>query len=410
MRLLRAFITLLCLAYFCQPASAATDSLRFAVRGSVRDAVGRPLETVSVSIPGTSYATITNKDGSFIIKSDTVPQTLSFSLLGYVTKTVQVTGSEMRVRLSSDDFTLDPARVVSGSPGAIVRYAVSCIQDNLPDTPELMDCFYRETVRKRQRYIYVSEAVTKTYKTAISNFWGRDRAAVVKSRLLTSPRKSDTLSVKVLGGPVMSAELDFVKTGAILLNTTDLDLYSYEMLPQEVIDGRKQFVIAFSPLDKKEASPQYGTYYIDSQTFAFTRIETSLDVSDPDKATAVILVKRPPGLRFKPREVSLRLDYKPGDDGKYRLSYLRTRIRFFCDWRKRLFATDFTATSEMVVTNIHSGEEAVPIPREEQFKSSESLADKTLYYADSDFWKDYNIIEPSTSLKQAFTNLKKTED
>ena len=122
-----------------------------------------------------------------------------------------------------------------------------------------------------------------------------------------------------------------------------------------------------------------------------------------------MLVSRPAGLRFKPREMSLLLDYKPGADGKYRLSYLRVRFRFNCDWRKRLFATDYTAISELVVTNIHTGAEAVPIPKGEQFSSRVSLADKTAYYEDPDFWKDYNIIEPSASLEQAISRLKKTE-
>ena len=396
-------LTLLALSAMAAPA----DTLRYSIRGLVRDAgSGKPLEAVSVSVAGTKLATITNKDGAFIIKSDSVPEQLVFSLLGYNTQTVPVTGAELRVRLTRSSLLLDPATVVYGSPQSLVRYAIEKIKDNLPDEPELFDCFYRETVQKRQRYIYVSEAVTKTYKAAWSNIWGRDRAGVVKSRLLKSPRASDTLSVKVLGGPVMAVDLDLVRTRSMLLTEAELDQYNFEMLAPDVIDGRSQYVIRFYPAVEEDYALQQGKMYIDRQTFAFTRIETSLDISDPAKATRAMLVNRPAGLRFRPREMSRLLNYKE-ENGLYRLSYLKTTFRFNCDWRKRLFATDFTAISEMVVTNRHNGSAAVPIQRADEFSSKAALADKTLYYADPDFWKDYNIIEPSISLEQAIGRLKK---
>lgn len=407
MKALRNILVILLLSALCLQASAQGDTLRFTVRGSVRDASGgRALEAVSVSIPGTSYATVSNRDGSFVIKSDVKPSFVSFSLLGYNTLTLPVQEGEMRVRLSRGNIELDPATVISGNPRAIVEYAISLIDKNFPDKPELFDCFYRETVRKRSRFIYVSEAVTKVYKSAASNFWGRDRASVEKSRLLVSPKMSDTLGVKVLGGPAMAADLDIVKTRSMVADLNQLDYYNFEMLLPDVIDGRTQFVIRFSPAIDVDYALQNGTLYIDRETFAFTRVETFLDVSNPTKATNAMLVKRPSGLRFRPKEMSLLLDYKE-EGGKYRLSYLRTQFRFNCDWRKRLFATDYTAVSEMVVTNRHTGVDAAPIQREDEFSSRTSLADKTQYYADPGFWDAYNIIEPTVSLERAIGNLLK---
>ena len=77
---LTRLLTLFCLLA-CTLAYGQTDTLRYVVRGSVRDASGgRPLAYVSVTIPGTNYATVTNSDGSFVIKSDTVPRFVTFSL------------------------------------------------------------------------------------------------------------------------------------------------------------------------------------------------------------------------------------------------------------------------------------------------------------------------------------------
>lgn len=402
MRKLHRLLLLVALLFPCVLANAQTDSLRFSVRGTVRDASGgKALDAVAVTIPGTSFATVTNKDGTFVIKSDIQPRYVSFTLLGYNSQTLPVTQGEMKVRLSRGNMELSPATVISGSPLEILRQAIYRIEANAAPEPELFDCFYRETVQKRQRFIYVSEAVTKMYKAAAGNIFGRDRAAVVKSRLLTSPRQSDTLGVKVMGGPVLAVDFDLVKHHDLIFDENQLFKYKLELLDHDVIDGRLQFVIAFSPAKEEEYALQIGKVYIDQLTFAVTRIETSLDVSDPAKATRAMLVRKPSGLRFKPREMWMEINYKPEKDGYWRLSYQRTRFRFACDWTKRLLHTDYTAISEMVVTNRYSGADAVPIQRADEFRSSYSLADKTQFYADPAFWEAYNIIEPTVGLEHA---------
>ena len=61
----------------------------------------------------------------------------------------------------------------------------------------------------------------------------------------------------------------------------------------------------------------------------------------------------------------------------------------------------------MVVTNRYNGDAVAPIDRKESFRSNDVLADKTQMYFDPDFWKDYNIIEPTESLEHAIDRLKK---
>ena len=389
-------------------ASAQGGELPYSVRGIVRDAEsGRPLQAVGVSIHGTRISVITNADGTFVIKSPEPAEVLDFSLLGYrpATQPIPPEGI-MQVILKRSTYTLEAASVMSGDPLSIMTMAIQRIGQNSPAAPELLDCFYRETVQKRQRFIYVSEAVTRMYKSPAREYISRDRAAVVKSRLLTSPRSSDTLGVKIQGGPAMAVDLDLVKTRGMILDERELLLYRLELAAPEMIDDRMQFVIKLFPAAEPGYALQYGTVYIDRETLAFTRIELSLDVSNPDLATKAMLVKRPAGLRFKPKEMTLLLNYKY-DGGKTRLSYLRTVFRFNCDWRKKLFATEFTSVAEMVVTNRHEGAGAVQIPRAEAFDSKDKLADKTEYMGDPDFWADYNIIEPTASLEHAIGRLKK---
>ena len=52
-------------------------------------------------------------------------------------------------------------------------------------------------------------------------------------------------------------------------------------------------------------------------------------------------------------------------------------------------------------------EPAVPITRQEMFRTTDYLTQKAAEFQDPDFWSDYNIIEPSESLEHAIDRLRK---
>lgn len=376
------------------------------VRGTVVDSKsGRPVAAVSVSVPGRSYATVTNDDGVFVVKSDTPIRELLFTRLGYRSRRQPVSGSPLRVKLVPEAYELTESSIVSGDPYEIVKAAVEKIPANYARRPELLRCFYRETLQKRQRYTYVAEAVARIYKTAY-DIPGiiSDRAALDKSRVIISQRMRDTLSVKMQGGPNMAIGFDAVKNGNVLFNPYDMPCYAYEMAPPAYIGDRLQFVIHISPDAEADYALYYGTLYIDRETLLFTRIELSLDMSDVLKATRAMLVRKPLSLRFTPKELSYVMNYKVGANGA-QLEYFRSGMRFNCDWKKRLIRTSYTVVNELVVTDVI--EPAAQIPRGEMFRTADVLGDRAAEFFDPDFWKDYNIIEASESLENAIGKLKK---
>ena len=99
------------------------------------------------------------------------------------------------------------------------------------------------------------------------------------------------------------------------------------------------------------------------------------------------------------------VQYKLQGDVAY-LSYIRNEIRFKCDWKRRLFSSVYTARSEMVVVE-RDEQPQNPISRQEAFKSSQIFYDMVNVYWDEDFWKDYNIIEPTESLENAVKKLRR---
>ncbi len=404
---MRKVLALILLSLFtCQALSAQQDTLRlgYTVQGRVVDAQsGRALESVHVSIPGRHQATVTNADGDFTLKSDRPIPEILCSCLGYRSQR-QKAGTDVTVRMHRESLELKEASIISGDPKSIVLAALDRIWDTYCTEPELLECFYRETLQKRSRYTYVAEAVARLYKNRYDGSVLRDAAALEKSRILVSQRKTDTLSVKTMGGPTQAITHDVVKNRDILFAPEDLQLYQFRMETPAYIGDRVQFVIGMSPALPADYALYNCKLYIDREYLTFTRVEASLDMSDKAKATRMILVRKPLTLRFFPEEATIVLNYRLSE-GKSRLEYFRSTMRFACDWRKRLFKTHYTAVNELVITDVR--DQAVPIPRSERFRLKETLNDKAPEFQDPDFWKDYNIIEPSESLEHAIGRLRK---
>ena len=404
---MRKWLTLILFALLSLGAWAQTDSVRlgYMVRGKVRDAeTGRALESVHVSVPGRHHATVTNADGEFILKSDRRIEAVQFSYLGYKSQWVAAS-PDLKISLVRESISLPEASIISGDPAAIVRAALSRVPETYCPKPELLECFYRETVQKRNRYTYVAEAVARLYREKTDGrSYTIDASALEKSRLLVSQRKRDTVSVKTQGGPQMALNCDFLKSSELLFSEEEMALYHFEMDMPAYIGDRLQFVIRMSPAQTVEYALYYAVLYIDRENLTFTRIEASLDMRDRRKAIQAVLVSKPLGMRFFPEEATIVLNYRPVGD-QIRLEYFRSTMRFSCDWRKRLFKTHYTAVNELVVTDVRP--EAIPIPRRERFRSSDYLNDKAEEFQDPDFWADYNIIEPSESLEHAINRLRK---
>ena len=352
---------------------------------------------------------VTNDDGRFTLKSDRKIVSVVVSHIGYSMEHVPVSDATLDIKLKPSMVQLREVTVWTGNPRDLVSLAISRIASNYSSSGELSACFYRETAMKRQHYIYVAEGVVDMFKSGYGRQSShRDRVAIRKGRRLLSPKRGDTLSVKVTGGPVQPVQLVIVKNAELLLNAEELSYYDFKLLPPQTIADRQQFVVKIDP--RSDASAPYALYhgnlYIDCETLAFTRAELDLDMSNREKATRLMLVRKPAGLRFRPRELSLLVDYRMAADGRCRLSYVRTRFRFNCDWRRRLFATSFTATCELAVTDRRATADGErPISGRQSFDSRDAFYDKVDYFRDADFWRDYNIIEPTESLDKAIDRL-----
>lgn len=382
------------------------------VSGMVRDKNNnKVLESVSLVVKGTNIGTVSNADGSFSLTfSDSLLNNgILAEQIGY--KSLSINGRPLT--LSPVVFKLEPtAKIINevtvygANPRTLIEHAINKIPVNYPSQPNLFSSFYRETIQKGKRYIGVSEAIVNVFKKPYKNrsIVG-DKVQIMKGRRLLSQRNSDTLAVKILGGPKLPVLLDIVKNENVLFSLSELDYYDFNMEPMTMLDDRRQFVVSFRPKIKTDYALHIGKVYIDQETTSFTRAEFSLDISDKDKATRAILYKKPYGLHFKPQEVSFVVTYKFQNGISY-LNYISAKTRFKCDWKRRLFSSGYTAYAEMVMVDRDDSPVAT-IDNKYAFKTNDIFYDMVDNFSDPDFWTDYNIIEPTESLEKAVHKLMK---
>lgn len=393
--------------------SAQSEESLITINGIVKDQRNRStLEYVNISVPGTNIGTITNTDGEFSLKVGKAYKDLylEISHIGYITSKLPLkptNGDKHVFYLNPNSIILEEVIVSPVYPRKLVEQAIDKIGDNYNPFPSMLTGFYRETSQKGRKYINVTEAVTKLYKTAYKENEGitRDRVRIEKGRQLVSPKQGDTLGVKLIGGPTLALALDVVKNRDELLDKETLYYYEFKFDDLVLIDNQLHYVISFIPMMPLPYPLYRGKLYINKETLAFTRAELNIDMRDKSKVTKMILRKKPAGLIFKPVGLSTLLTYKE-QNGRTYLNYVRNEIKFKCDWKKKWFHTSYAVVSEMVITNREDNPDST-ISSKEAFRESQVLSDKVGNFYDEKFWGDYNIIEPTESLERAVNKLKK---
>lgn len=402
--------TLMLMLLFIVPVWAQ-DASYFTVKGVVKDKKsGKTLEYVNVSVPGTDIGTVTNVNGEFVlkIKESVKVKSVAISHIGYSTTRFNVKPENtelLTVFLVPNPNLLNEITIYSNDPLALVERAIKNIYKNYSNNDKLLTGFYRETIKKNRTFINVSEAVVDVFKSPYDQGVIRDNVQILKGRKLISPDPKDTLMVKLLGGPTLSVFVDIVKNPELVLDPNTLNYYRFSMSEAVMIDDRSHYVVNFEPNITLEYALYYGKLFIDKETFNISRAEFNLSMDDKNKATQAILRKKPFGLRFKPELISFMVNYK-SVDGRSRLNYIRSEVKFQCDWTRKLFKTNYTIVAETVITGVRE-ENALKIPYRLAFRENQSLSDKVSSFTDPDFWEDYNIIAPDESLETAVSKLKK---
>ncbi len=368
---------------------------------------GNPVMFASVFVQGTHIGTVSNSEGQFILK---VPkryecQKIGFSSMGYKTVLVAVeamTGRKNIIRMVPDVIPLAPVVVEKLDPLVLIKEYRRRIKENYGRQAAMMTAFYRETVKKRNKYLSVGEAVLDVYKAPYSSIES-DRVRIYKGRKAEYVTKEDTLMMKLQGGPVTIVMLDVVKNPGDILSPSAVGYYDFSMGGEVMIDGRLSYVIRFDQKDTVNIPLYKGIIYMDKETYAIAAVEFSLSPKQLDKAARYMIIRKPPGLTVDVLGGSYLVKYRC-QDKRWMLNYVRIETRFRCKWEKKVFRSVYAITSEAAITDVDSRNVTKPRFRETARKT-DIFIEKTSAFRDPEFWGEDNVIQPEESIQTAIRKI-----
>jgi len=139
--------------------------------GKVLDAeTQKPIALAHISIDETNINTITNIDGGFSLKVSKafLHRKISVSVLGYTTKTIllpQLTEDNI-ILLSKSVIELTEVNIKTlKNIDNLIEDIFDKKGDNYLDNHAVMTAFYRETIKRRNKNVSLSEAIVNIYKT-----------------------------------------------------------------------------------------------------------------------------------------------------------------------------------------------------------------------------------------------------
>src|SRR5690349_16261091 len=157
------------LATLCAPFLGLAQSITISGKVSDRE-TGEPLEFASVWIKGKSIGTITNSQGEFDfhMPAEFRNEILTVSMLGYKSFEAPIwtvlENASQNIQLEKSVTLLDEVVVKDSlNGGDILQIALSRVDQNFPQTPFLLEGFYRDIKKVGATYISLLEAAVKIY-------------------------------------------------------------------------------------------------------------------------------------------------------------------------------------------------------------------------------------------------------
>ena len=384
-------------------------TLFYQVEGNIVDSKTRdPVIYADIIFLGTNKGTVANIDGGFTLKIPVkkTGDSLIISSIGYKSKIINVASLQKKdniIKLIPVTIQLSEVSIRSSDARSILISAIKNIRDNYRTDPYMVTAFYRESIKRRRKYVAVSEAVLDAYNAAYTNPFDRDRLIIVKARKSSDFQKKDTLALKLQGGPFIMFQLDFVKKPGNLLQSDILEYYNYTLSGQVIIDNKLAYVISFEQFPGVSVPLYKGKFYIDVENLAFLGAEFQVNEERISKAAEYMVKKKPPGVIVNIEKAYYKVNYR-FFKGKWYLSYVRTRLVLFMKWKKKHFRSRYSMVAEMAVTDMDTVN-ITKYKRENTLNYKDVFIEKVGNFEDPGFWGEYNIIYPEEPIQSAIKRM-----
>ena len=406
----RCAITLISILFIAFSMHAQTGFTEY--NGKVIDGrSNKILEAASLNINATNISTITNLEGEFTLK---VPNNYSnskviISLLGYNSYVVplsELSTTDNTIKLYMAVTELSAVSISAYKDAeSLVRKVFDDKNKNLEEASVLMTAFYRETIKRRNRNVSLTEAIVNILKQPISSDQ-RDAIQLGKARKSTDYTRLDTVSVKLQGGPFSTVYIDIMKYPEYIFTDQSIGTYNFSFDNPSTINNRNVYVINFSPKNSFQDVNYIGKLFIDVESLALVSANYSLDLSNKSKTKNLMVRKKPRDIEVYPLEANYKVDYKENGN-KWYYSYSNLSLKFKINKKRELFNKVYTLASEMAVTDWEVNVADKKIKNKDKLKPSVIITDAISGFSDPDFWGEYNLIEPDKSIESAIDKIRK---
>lgn len=374
----------------------------------------RTLEAASLNINETNIGTITNSEGEFTLKvpNKHLDSKVVITLLGYNTRVLPLS------ELSKEDNTIKLYEAVTELTAVsisaykdaenLVRQVFENKSKNHQDESVYMTAFYRETIKRRNRNVSLTEAVVNILKQPNSS-QQQDAIKLDKARKSTDYKRLDTVSVKLQGGPFSTIYLDIMKYPEYIFTEETIGSYNFTFNEPSTINNRNVYVVDFKPRSNDLSLNYKGKLYIDVQTLALVSANYALDVSNKSKSRNLLVKRKPSSIVVYPLEAIYKVDYK-AKGNKWYYSYSNLSLKFKVNKKRDIFNKVYTLSSEMAVTDWEINTTERKFKGKDKLRPSVIITDAISGFTDPDFWGEYNLIEPDKSIESAIEKIKKSID
>jgi hypothetical protein len=371
----------------------------------------KPLASAILNLKGTNVSTVTNSEGLFILKinGDLKVETLLVSSIGHKTKEIQIssfTDNEFKIYLDENATQLSEVNLLAFKEAKnLVREVFKSKAKNNQDQSVLMTAFYRETIKRRNTNVSLTEAVVNLYRKSYSSN-SRDEIELQIARKSTNYKRLDTLAFKLQGGPFTALYLDIMKYPEYIFPNESIAGYDFSFDTPSTVNDRPVYVVNFKQQEAIESIGYYGKLYIDVESLALTSATYSLILDGKISAKDFLTEKKPRDVVVYPTSTSYKVDYRE-KDGKWYYGYSSVELTFKVNKRGQLFNQVYSVSSEMAITDweIYDGDNR--IKSKERLRPTMILADRISGFSDPDFWGKYNLIEPEKSIESAIDKIRK---
>ncbi len=392
--------------------SSTAQENTLSISGTVTDAgTKRPMVFASVSIQDIGISIVTNGEGFFTLKfpRQHADKTLNISYLGYHTAAIPISSflesdRPLTINLIQAALPIPMTTVKPLDPLEIVKDAFSNIRHNYPQERMQMTGFYREMIRRGNTYVTLSEAVIDVHKSPYTPSFAVDQVGIYKGRGSIDWRRIDTVFVKFQGGIRSALEIDVVNNLFLGVNATEIErYYDFTMEHPVQMHDRINYVISFDQKPFLEDILFRGKIYIDRESLAITRVEFNMNIEDKENATSLFIRRKPFGLKARVEYAAYMVQFRQIPEGLWVFDYSRTDLKFNAKWDRKLFAQNYTISSEMAMTEY--SRQTYKIPRESRVKTTDITLDRVADFEDPGFWEDYNVIEPESSIESVISRI-----